>query len=120
MPLDSKGRCCGQKVLSPMTDHQFCRLCDRQYNEKNDQVENWAWKKVDGKWNKIFGEKPVAVDDVSSKPYSSIGPFESLWNYINRRFPQFPQQTKLGQTYKWRGYDQLSEEHGKNIQQEDE
>jgi hypothetical protein len=58
MPLDTKGRCCGVPVLNPHTDHQFCLKCDRKYNEKNDQVPNWAWNKQDGKWVKVFGEKP--------------------------------------------------------------
>lgn len=62
MPLDSKGNCCGKPVLNKMTSYQFCRFCDRAYNEKNDQIPNWAWEKDGLKWVKIFGERPPEVD----------------------------------------------------------
>lgn len=57
MALDQHGRCCGQKVLKLSLGYKFCQKCDRGYNEKNDQIPNWAWQKVDGVWKKVFGEK---------------------------------------------------------------
>jgi len=52
MSLDDKGRCCGRKPLVYKRDgHLFCTRCDRSYSiSTKEQIANWAWMLVDGKW----------------------------------------------------------------------
>jgi hypothetical protein len=51
--IDEKGRCCGRKplVYKRPTHHLYCCKCDAKYDFQSlEQVDNWAWEKVDGKF----------------------------------------------------------------------
>jgi hypothetical protein len=61
--LDEKGRCCGKKPLSykRQTDshipgpHFFCHRCCRAFSPDGLQIENWAYVKIPGG----FERRPV-------------------------------------------------------------
>jgi hypothetical protein len=51
--IDEKGRCCGVKplVYKRPTHHLFCCRCDAEYDFPSlEQKNNFAWVKVDGKF----------------------------------------------------------------------
>lgn len=57
MRLDEKGRCCGRKPLKykgfNAARGYFCFRCDRNFDlDTGEQIENYAWRKIDGEWVK--------------------------------------------------------------------
>lgn len=58
MRLDDKGRCCSRKPMvykgrytTSTGPHRYCPRCDRAYDlHENEQIENWAWKKIGSGW----------------------------------------------------------------------
>ncbi len=58
--MNEKGQCCGKKPIlykgkypvgSGKYPQLWCSRCGRAYDpETKEQIENWEWKLVDGKW----------------------------------------------------------------------
>ena len=66
MRLDEKGRCCGRKpVVYKRQGHRFCDRCCRNFDIITGyQIENWAWKVIDGEWTRVdsFGNPKGAAE----------------------------------------------------------
>lgn len=56
--------CCGRKPLIYMQErHQFCTRCCRAYDlETEQQVNNWAWRHLDGEWRMQGGNENYQPD----------------------------------------------------------
>lgn len=74
--LDDKGRCCGRKPMAYKSawststgPHRFCGRCDRAYHlEENEQIPNWAYRKLsDGSFERQTN-KPEEGDHAVSAP----------------------------------------------------
>jgi hypothetical protein len=65
--LDGKGRCCGRKPIQYKLPkpHQFCPRCDRDYDEDGIQLENWAWRLVDGEFKAKYPASAAKDADIA-------------------------------------------------------
>lgn len=66
--LDADLRCCGRKTMEyKRPPYRFCPRCDRAYDaESLIQIENWAWKVVEGRF--VSTRKPFGSVAVKSVP----------------------------------------------------
>jgi len=51
--IDEKGRCCGRKplVYKRPIHYLYCCRCNSEYHfGSHEQIANWAWQKVDDKF----------------------------------------------------------------------
>lgn len=73
--LNERGQCCGRKPLVyKRPDHQlFCARCDANFDPTTcEQIENWAYAKVNGGFVRRYDELTDSKFDPATQTYQPV------------------------------------------------